>query len=323
MPTNKVDAFLQNGSYPDDDDENVINTTSLDELTDLVRSKRDCILFGPPGTGKTFLLDSLENELGSLIGETCTVQFHANYSYEEFIQGIVPDESSQGFKYEKGIFTKFCEKATNPEKLYLFKIDEINRANVASVFGEVLYLIENKGLRKLKLRNNEDFTIPENVVIIGTMNTADRTLAKLDFAFRRRFQFLAVYPSAEILHQLVATCGIDPTIKISVEDYVKCFVNLNAKIRSNQLLGKDLQLGHILWIRRDHNSTIYTANDIANIFRNSIFPQLEAYCSTDGEMLSSLVGKTISEKLINGYKIKDEEIIGFLNVLKNSKVSEA
>lgn len=325
MP-NKVKQFLEQASL-----EKVYiglknNSISLKDFVDVVLSKQDCILFGPPGTSKTYYVDKLAEKLGDKVGLFQIIQFHANYSYDEFIDGIVPDIDKGGFKYETGVFYNFCQEAQNPpnkEKICVFVIDEINRANVTSVFGEVMNLIENKGVRIMKTaKQRKIFFVPDNVVIVGTMNTADKTLAKLDFALRRRFRFLPVYPSKYALHEMIAACGFDADINISVDDYVDCFEILNSKIRRNNQLGKEMMIGHVLWTRRTNSLSLYTVSDIGSIFRESIFPQLESYCGANRDLLGNLVGTAIRDKLVYRYAISDDEILNYLSILKNSKAGE-
>lgn len=323
MP-NSVEQFLTQAEYDDVDVSNKITNTSIEQLIEAVTNYQDCILFGPPGTSKTFMIDSLAERLGDKLGLMNMVQFHTNYSYEEFVEGIVPDVEHGGFKYETGVFFDFCVEAAkdeNKDKLCLFIIDEINRANVTAVFGEVMYLMENKGKRTLKTPKQKlDFTVPENVVIVGTMNTADKTLAKLDFAFRRRFRFMAVYPSDTTLHLMLSQAGFDTNVGISIEDYVECFRILNAKITKHPLLGKNLTLGHVLWVRKNDLITSYSREDIGRIFKETILPQIESYCGLNRDVLNSLLGPKLRDKLIYGYDIADDEIIDYLSGLKNSRL---
>lgn len=323
---NNVEKFLEHASVETVDVGLDVNTTSLEEFVDTVISMQDCILYGPPGTSKTYYIDKLAGELGDKLGSIQIIQFHSNYSYEEFIDGIVPDVDNGGFKYETGVFFDFCEIAKAPEnkdKICAFIIDEINRANVTAVFGEVMNLMENKGIRKMQTaKQRKEFYIPDNVVIIGTMNTADKTLAKLDFALRRRFRFLPVYPSKVTLHEMIAANGFESDLGLSVDDYVDCFEILNAKIRKNNQLGKEMTIGHVLWTKRHNDKTPYSQNDIASVFRESIFPQIENYCGANRELLGHLVGLSLRDKIIYGYKIDDEEIIDYLVGLKNSKAGD-
>lgn len=326
MPSS-VEQFLSQAEYEDVDISNKIANTSIEQLIEAVIKCQDCILFGPPGTSKTFMIDSLAQKLGDKLGMMKIVQFHTNYSYEEFVEGIVPDVERGGFKYETGVFYDFCVDAAkdeNKDKLCLFVIDEINRANVTAVFGEVMYLMENKGERALKTSKQKlDFTIPKNVVIVGTMNTADKTLAKLDFAFRRRFRFMAVYPSDIALHMMLSQASFEASVGISIEDYIECFKILNAKITKHPLLGKNLTLGHVLWVRKNNLTTPYSREDIGRIFRETILPQIESYCGLNRDLLNNLLGPKLRDKLIYGYDIEDDEIIDYLSGLKNSRLVSA
>lgn len=324
--TNAVEEFLEHASYESVELGNIVENTSLDELVAAVLNRQDCILYGPPGTSKTHMIDELSTRLedAGKLGEYQIVQFHANYSYEDFIEGIVPDVKEGGFRFAKGSFFEFCGKAKNvekndPEKICVFVIDEINRANVTSVFGEVLNLIENKGSRVISTpKQHLPFCIPQNVVIVGTMNTADKTLSKLDFAFRRRFRFLAVNPSKTILHEMISQKSFSSDFDITVDLYVDCFEIINTKIITHPLLGKNLALGHVLWTKKE--SGVYEKSDIGRIFRETIFPQIENYCGANKDVLGSLLGPALRDKIIYGYAISDDEIIDFLKGLANSKV---
>lgn len=325
MP-NAVQEFLEHAAYERVDIANRMINTTKEELCQAILQHQDCILYGPPGTSKTYLIDQLPTLLGDKLGLFKAIQFHSNYSYEEFIEGVVPDPETKGFRYESGVFLQFCQEAQSvpADKLCLFVIDEINRANVTAVFGEVLNLMENKGTRKLSTaKRHIEFSIPANVVIIGTMNTADKTLAKLDFAFRRRFRFLAVFPSREVLHQMVSSVGISEDVGVSVDEYVTCFEVLNTKIVKHPLLGKNLTLGHVLWTRKGVTGDPYSKEEIGRIFKETIFPQIENYCGSNKDVLGSLLGTDLRDKVIYGFEISDDEIISYLSSLKNSRVVTA
>jgi len=167
-----------------------------------IERKKQAVLYGPPGTGKTFLAEHLARHLvGGGDGFCDVVQFHPAYSYEEFVQGVRPQLTKGGaldYKMQAGRFLEFCEEAAKRSGTSVLIIDEINRADLARVFGELLYLLEYRG-RGIRLAGAERFHIPESVRIIGTMNTADRSIALVDHALRRRFAFLELRPEYEVL----------------------------------------------------------------------------------------------------------------------------
>ena len=179
-------------------DEVFMTSDQYDRLRSILMKKKNIILQGAPGVGKTFAANRLAY---SIMGEKdedriAFVQFHQNYSYEDFIMGYKP--SGVGFELREGVFYKFCKKAeANPDKDYFFIIDEINRGNMSKIFGELLMLIETDYRdRKITLAyDGRDFAVPERLHIIGMMNTADRSLAMIDYALRRRFSFFTMEPA--------------------------------------------------------------------------------------------------------------------------------
>lgn len=168
-----------------------------------LRRKRQMILYGPPGTGKTFLAQRLARRLvGGTRGCCELLQFHAAYAYEDFVQGIRPRTRMGAVEYEMapGRFLEFCARAEMvPDSPCVLVIDEINRASLAKVFGELMYLLEYRGRSIPLAGGGEVFRIPGNVFLIGTMNTADRSIALVDQALRRRFSFIRLRPEMEVL----------------------------------------------------------------------------------------------------------------------------
>ncbi len=177
-----------------------MSEVKYDKLVTLLKRKKNIILQGAPGVGKTFAVRRLAY---TIMGEKDDsriklVQFHQNYSYEDFVMGYKPD--GDGFRLQEGVFYRFCEKARrNTDREYFFIVDEINRGNLSKIFGELLMLIENdyRGTAAVLSANGQAFSVPKNLYIIGMMNTAERSLAMIDYALRRRFSFFEMEPAFE------------------------------------------------------------------------------------------------------------------------------
>ena len=216
-------------------------------IINLLEMKKNLILQGAPGVGKTFTARRLAY---SMIGtkdssRVLMVQFHQSYSYEDFIMGFRP--TKDGFELTPGPFYQFCKKAQDDmERGYFFIIDEINRGNLSKIFGELLMLIENdkRGEKLRLLYSNELFSVPKNVYIIGLMNTADRSLAILDYALRRRFAFYEIVPAFD-------SDGFQDIIERSKHDtydkfvtLIECIKELNETISNDESLGEGFRIGH-------------------------------------------------------------------------------
>lgn len=190
-------------------DELLVGKEWLDDFVALLSAKRQVIAYGPPGTGKTYLAQQIAAAVAPQ-GNTTLVQFHPAYAYEDFFEGYRPFQDASGtvgFRLRPGPFRKVAEAAReHPDQPFVLIIDEINRANLASVFGELYFLLEYRDQAIDLLYQPDDgkqFTLPKNVFIIGTMNTADRSIALVDSAMRRRFAFLSLRPEDEALHGLL------------------------------------------------------------------------------------------------------------------------
>ena len=212
-------------------------------LNNLLIRKKNLILLGAPGVGKTFAAERLAY---SMMGEkdksrVLVVQFHQSYSYEDFIMGYRPTE--QGFSLSKGPFYQFCKEAEPDDRPYFFIIDEINRGNLSKVFGELLMLIENdkRGKELRLLYSDEQFSVPENVYIIGMMNTADRSLAMIDYALRRRFAFYEFEPAfeSEGFKKYQTSIG-----NVKFNRLIETVVAMNTVIAEDDSLGNGFRIGH-------------------------------------------------------------------------------
>lgn len=215
-----------------------------DRLVSVMKRKKNMILQGAPGVGKTFAAERLAY---SMLGKKDTshvslIQFHQNYSYEDFIMGYRPTEN--GFALTPGVFYEFCQKAQqHPREDYFFLIDEINRGNMSKIFGELLMLIENsyRGKPVTLSSNGESFTVPKNLYVIGMMNTADRSLAMIDYALRRRFSFIELEPGFETEGFKAYQKGLGNEI---LDKLVAVVERLNEEIKNDSSLGKGFCIGH-------------------------------------------------------------------------------
>lgn len=264
--------------YPPYSKDDFLNEVYMDEdtyntLTELLEAKNNVILQGAPGVGKTFAAKRLAY---SIMGQKDTsrvamVQFHQSYSYEDFIQGYRP--SKEGFELENGAFYKFCKEAEEDnERPYFFIIDEINRGNLSKILGELMMLIEkDKRGEKIKLLySNEWFTVPQNVRIIGMMNTADRSLALMDYALRRRFAFFDFAPafSSEGFKNYLAEKNSP-----KLESLITVVESLNNTISSDESLGDGFRIGHSYFCTDDE----ITDEWLKSVVEYEVIPLIKEY----------------------------------------------
>lgn len=272
----------ENESFTMDDflSEVFIEKKELIRLISLLENNKNLILKGAPGVGKTFIAKRLAYVMMEEKDETRIhmVQFHQSYSYEDFIEGFRPKADGEGFELKQGPFVKFARKAArDPERDYFFIIDEINRGNMSKIFGELMMLIEadKRGEQINLLYSNDKFSVPPNLYIIGMMNTADRSLALLDYALRRRFSFFEIKPAFqnETFKSYVNELN-NPEALIHIIDEIK---SLNNQIVEE--LGTGFQIGHSYFVGDAYK--VDTASRIEEVIEYEIIPQLFEYWFDD------------------------------------------
>lgn len=259
-----------------------ISEEKYDKLVTVLKRKKNIILQGAPGVGKTFLAKRLAY---SIMGEKDDehvkfIQFHQNYSYEDFVMGYKPIE--EGFELKYGIFYNFCQKATkNPDKDYFFIIDEINRGNLSKIFGELLMLIEAdyRDEKATLAYTGSDFSVPKNLHIIGMMNIADRSLAMIDYALRRRFSFFDIEPAFD--SEGFSNYQKEFSNK-TFNELIEKIKKLNEAIAQDQSLGKGFCIGHSYFC----NAEECTLEWMKDIVEFDIFPMLSEYWFDDESKLN-------------------------------------
>lgn len=292
----------------------------INNLKEILQKEKNLILYGPPGTGKTWLANRLAKQFteendrqqsnDSIASNPITIiTFHQSFGYEDFIEGIKPSiqNGKMTFQVQAGIFKQLCRQAlNNSSKKFVLIIDEINRGNIAKIFGEVITLIEPSkrcnseagltiklpyGGRELKREQKKELKrelkVPENLYIIGTMNTADRSIRHMDYALRRRFAFEEVAPNPELLKNIEVTP--DPALleKDSNEKIVLPNVLEALNQRIEVLKGRDYMIGHGYF---PLNNTRLTITRLDSIFRTKILPLLEEYFYDEPEKLRWVLG---------------------------------
>lgn len=272
-----------NGRYKKDDflKEVYMTEAKYDRLAAVLKKKKNIILQGAPGVGKTFAAKRLAYSMMGEVDDSRIeyIQFHQNYSYEDFMMGYKPVDD--GFELKYSIFYRFCEKAENhPDKDYFFIIDEINRGNISKIFGELLMLIDPdyRGKKLTLAYNGLSFSVPKNLHIIGMMNTADRSLAMIDYALRRRFSFFDMEPGFDSEGFIHYQNGFANDTFNSLVERMK---ELNREIMKDKSLGKGFCIGHSYFCNMD----VCSEESLKDVVEFDILPMLSEYWFDDSTKL--------------------------------------
>ena len=250
-----------------------VDRSSLDEIKELLDDKRQVVLYGPPGTGKTYLAVRLAAALADGDEDRVSVvQFHPATTYEDFFEGLRPAVTAAGqvtYQRTSGPLVTIAEKAAKYEaedRTFVLVIDEINRANLPKVFGELLYLLENRDKPVQTLyRPAEPFRLPANLKIIGTMNTADRSIALIDAAMRRRFHFVPFFPHEGMMKDLLRRWLADGNGSPAIADFLDA---VNADLLP--LVGEHLLIGPSHFMR-----PVLSQDALRRIWDYNVFPLIE------------------------------------------------
>jgi 5-methylcytosine-specific restriction protein B len=291
----------------------------IGRVQDVLARKSQLILYGPPGTGKTYWAERAAHELAALTnfgrrlgdltdtdkerivghGEDAFVRvcsFHPGYGYEDFIEGYRPrvDEGAVRFELRDGIFKRLCATARDRvDSRYYLIIDEINRGDIPRIFGELLTLLEKskRGASLTLPLSGDRFSVPPNVFVIGTMNTADRSIALLDAALRRRFGFVELMPDSNVLGQaVVAGIPLGPWLD-ALNKLVVAHVGRD---------GRHLQIGHSYLLHGER--PVQDMRHLARVLQEDILPLVEEYCYDDWERLEQILKKGFVDRALGRFR---------------------
>lgn len=264
-----------------------IDDDYINEIVNVMKRKKNIILRGVPGVGKTYCIKTIiKKSFDNLVEDSIEmIQFHQSYSYEEFVEGLKP-QMSGGFDIEKGLFFDISIRARdNPDNNYFLIIDEINRGNLSKVFGELLLLIENDKRESYSVKltySKEDFSVPSNLYIIGTMNTSDRSLTLVDYALRRRFSFLTLKPA---FNTVKFNSYLEDEMELEKEQITK-INNVMGQINDiiENTLDEQFKIGHSYFIANKEDIRNFDTW-FKEVAKYEIMPMLEEYYFDDNNRI--------------------------------------
>ena len=267
---------------------NGIRQMDSDKIYEILLDSHQIILSGPPGTSKSFIANNLAKKYFD--GNFTKVQFHPKYSYQDFIGGYVVRGTN--VEYENGVLIDLIDNKLKDGQKYLLIIDEINRANVGQVFGETIQLLDRDNKTQIRIDGKlKEYALPENLYILGTMNSSDRSLGALDFAIRRRFSFIYCPPDPLLLADY---CSTD--FDLSIVDFLR---KLNLKLLE-VLKNPELAIGHTFFMsssKQKSGKMTWNENDFTNLFNHKILPMIEEYCHGNQSQLYSILGPDLPNRL--------------------------
>ena len=260
----------------------------LEEIVADLEDKKQMIFYGPPGTGKTFVARAIAAEYKRAGGDFEIVQFHPSYSYEDFVEGYRPtlsDAGQPGFTLTQGPLRRIAEEAeAHGNATYVLVIDELNRGNVAKVFGELYFLLEYREEAINLQYGREPFRLPDNLLFICTMNTADRSIALMDAALRRRFYFAPFFPNEPPIEGLLRRYLDEHSPEMTA--HVAGLVD-----RANALLDRDAAIGPSYFMRRDLDE-----DRVRRIWNRAVIPYVEEQCFGDDDKLKQLQYESLTQQ---------------------------
>ena len=269
-------------------------TGGLQKIVDGLKDKRQAIFQGPPGTGKTYVAKRLAEWCREQGGDFRIVQFHPSYSYEDFVEGFRPtltENGQAGFKLTKGPLRQIAAQAEdNPDATFILVIDEINRSNVAKVLGELYFLLEYRDARMDLQYSDEEFSLPQNLWFIGTMNTTDRSIALVDAALRRRFYFFGFFPDELPVQGLLARWLEENNSKLG---WVADLVDL----ANRKLEDRHLGIGPSHFMKKDPP---LDEKKVQFIWEQAVIPYIEEQCFGDEDKLKNFDYERLKRELDGG-----------------------